>query len=54
LLSNAKYALTKLMLKGVIVRFLRSLIVFLPARYAENDRDRLLRKAKRELTRPPV
>jgi hypothetical protein len=54
LLSNAKYALTKLMLKGVIVRFLRSLIVFLPAPYAENDRDHLLQKAKQKSTQPPV
>jgi hypothetical protein len=54
LLSNAKYALTKLMLKGVITRFLRSLIVFLPAPYAENDRDHLLQKAKQKSTQPPV
>jgi hypothetical protein len=52
LLSNAKYALTKLMLKRRIVRLLRSLIVFLPAPFAENDR--LLQMEKHNATQPPV
>jgi hypothetical protein len=52
LLPNAKYALTKLMLKRRIVRLLRSLIVFLPAPFAENDR--LLQMEKHNATQPPV
>jgi methyltransferase family protein len=52
LLSKAKYALTKLMLKRKIVRLLRSLIAFLPAPFAENDRLLLMEKLK--TTQPPV
>jgi methyltransferase family protein len=37
LMSNAKSVLTRLMLKGAVIRLLRSLIVFLPAPYAWND-----------------
>ena len=53
LLSNAKYALTRFMLKGVIVRLLRSLIVFLPAPYAENDL-LILKEKHGSTTQPPV
>jgi hypothetical protein len=53
LLSNAKYALTRFMLKRVIVRLLRSLIVFLPAPYAENDL-LLLKQKHGSTTQRPV
>jgi methyltransferase family protein len=38
LISNAKSALTKMILNRVLIRFLRAFIAFVPAPYAGNDR----------------